>query len=57
MLAYVTMHALLGGVYRARKFQEGLRAKGSPDAGIAMLIKQVSKNKKREIERILVVNI
>lgn len=30
-----------GGVYRARKFQEGLRSRGEPDAGIAMLIKQV----------------
>eukprot|EP00388_Colpodella_angusta_P022999 GDKJ01058792.1.p1 GENE.GDKJ01058792.1~~GDKJ01058792.1.p1 ORF type:complete len:417 (+),score=117.16 GDKJ01058792.1:47-1297(+) len=29
-----------GGVYRARKFQEGLLARGVEDVGIAMLIKQ-----------------
>eukprot|EP00918_Siedleckia_nematoides_P044927 GHVU01098256.1.p2 GENE.GHVU01098256.1~~GHVU01098256.1.p2 ORF type:complete len:211 (-),score=46.14 GHVU01098256.1:546-1178(-) len=29
-----------GGVYRARKFQEGLIARGNPNCGIAMLIKQ-----------------
>eukprot|EP00920_Eleutheroschizon_duboscqi_P030295 GHVT01073528.1.p1 GENE.GHVT01073528.1~~GHVT01073528.1.p1 ORF type:complete len:338 (+),score=66.38 GHVT01073528.1:1472-2485(+) len=38
-----------GGVYRARKFQEGLIARGSADCGIAMLIKQ--RARANEIER------
>ncbi|XP_055388387.1 ribose-phosphate pyrophosphokinase-like [Condylostylus longicornis] len=42
-----------GGVYRARKFQEGLRARGETDAGIAMLIKQ--RARANEIERMDVV--
>ncbi|KAH0476062.1 MAG: uncharacterized protein KVP18_001535 [Porospora cf. gigantea A] len=38
-----------GGVYRARQFQEGLVARGVPDCGIAMIIKQ--RRKANEIER------
>eukprot|EP00914_Ancora_sagittata_P027031 GHVO01052998.1.p1 GENE.GHVO01052998.1~~GHVO01052998.1.p1 ORF type:complete len:354 (+),score=79.34 GHVO01052998.1:81-1064(+) len=38
-----------GGVYRARKFQEGLTARGGSDIGIAMIIKQ--RAKANEIER------
>ncbi|PFH32250.1 phosphoribosylpyrophosphate synthetase [Besnoitia besnoiti] len=38
-----------GGVYRARKFQEGLIARGYTDCGIAMLIKQ--RIRANEIER------
>ncbi|KFH00107.1 phosphoribosylpyrophosphate synthetase [Toxoplasma gondii VAND] len=38
-----------GGVYRARKFQEGLIARGYNDCGIAMLIKQ--RLRANEIER------
>ncbi|CBZ51425.1 Ribose-phosphate pyrophosphokinase,related [Neospora caninum Liverpool] len=38
-----------GGVYRARKFQEGLIARGYTDCGIAMLIKQ--RLRANEIER------
>ncbi|OXB70815.1 UNVERIFIED_CONTAM: hypothetical protein H355_011102 [Colinus virginianus] len=38
-----------GGVYRARKFQEGLLARGCRDCGIAMLIKQ--RLRANEIER------
>eukprot|EP00921_Rhytidocystis_pertsovi_P007069 GHVQ01011906.1.p1 GENE.GHVQ01011906.1~~GHVQ01011906.1.p1 ORF type:complete len:647 (+),score=130.07 GHVQ01011906.1:754-2694(+) len=38
-----------GGVYRARKFQEGLIARGHEDSGIAMLIKQ--RARANEIER------
>lgn len=38
-----------GGVYRARKFQEGLLARGYRDCGIAMLIKQ--RLRANEIER------
>lgn len=32
---------LIGGVHRARKFQEGLKSKGFSDVGFAMLTKQV----------------
>jgi ribose-phosphate pyrophosphokinase len=38
-----------GGVYRARKFQEGLIHGGIKEAGLAMLIKQ--RNRPNEIER------
>eukprot|EP00922_Rhytidocystis_sp_ex-Travisia-forbesii_P022157 GHVS01032443.1.p1 GENE.GHVS01032443.1~~GHVS01032443.1.p1 ORF type:complete len:558 (+),score=129.65 GHVS01032443.1:240-1913(+) len=38
-----------GGVYRARKFQKGLIARGHKDCGIAMLIKQ--RPRANEIER------
>lgn len=38
-----------GGVYRARKFQKGLIARGYQDCGIAMLIKQ--RPRANEIER------
>ncbi|CDU20070.1 hypothetical protein YYC_00532 [Plasmodium yoelii 17X] len=38
-----------GGVYRARKFQDGLNYRGMSDCGIAMLIKQ--RSKPNEIEK------
>ncbi|GAW82312.1 phosphoribosylpyrophosphate synthetase [Plasmodium gonderi] len=38
-----------GGVYRARKFQDGLNHRGISDCGIAMLIKQ--RTKPNEIEK------
>ncbi|SCM05422.1 phosphoribosylpyrophosphate synthetase, putative [Plasmodium chabaudi chabaudi] len=38
-----------GGVYRARKFQDGLNYRGISDCGIAMLIKQ--RSKPNEIEK------
>ncbi|SBT41349.1 phosphoribosylpyrophosphate synthetase, putative [Plasmodium ovale wallikeri] len=38
-----------GGVYRARKFQDGLNYRGISDCGIAMLIKQ--RTKPNEIEK------
>lgn len=38
-----------GGVYRARKFQEGLQARGAKGVGIAMLVKQ--RLRANEIER------